>query len=98
MSSLVLGEVETRGNTQYVGKYLPLYKPCASRRDATSEKKKKLRPKICVKIINKFSYQILHMMSDCCVCLYRQGQKMRLCGKNVTIFGTLVYSTQQCST
>ena len=38
------GEVETRGSTQFVGKYLPQCKPSASRRDATSEEKEKLRP------------------------------------------------------
>ena len=41
---LALGEVEMRGSTQFVGKPLPQYKPSASRRDATSEVKEKLRP------------------------------------------------------
>ena len=45
LSSLALGEVETRGSTQYVGKPLPQCKPSASRRDATSEEMEKLRPK-----------------------------------------------------
>ena len=42
---LALGEVQTRGSTQYVGKPLPQCKPSASRRDATSEEMEKLRPK-----------------------------------------------------
>ena len=37
------GEVETRGSTQSVGKPLPQCKLSASRRDATSEEKEKLR-------------------------------------------------------
>ena len=41
-SFLVLGEVETRGSTHLDGKPLP--QPSASRRDATSETKEKLRP------------------------------------------------------
>ena len=45
LSFLVPGEVETRGSTQYVGKPLPQCKPSASRRNATSEEKGKLRPK-----------------------------------------------------
>ena len=45
LSFLALGEVETRGSTQYVGKPLPQYKPSKSRHDATSEKMEKLRPK-----------------------------------------------------
>ena len=44
-TSLVPGEVETQGSTQYVGKPLPQCKPSASRRDATSEEMEKLRPK-----------------------------------------------------
>ena len=44
LSFLTLGEVETRGNTHLDGKPLPQCKPSASRRDATSEEKKKLRP------------------------------------------------------
>ena len=43
--SLALGEVETRGSTQCIGKPLPQCKPSASRCDATSEKMEKLRPK-----------------------------------------------------
>ena len=43
-SFLALGGVETRGSTQFVGKPLPQSKPSASRRDATSEEKEKLRP------------------------------------------------------
>ena len=46
LSSLVPGEVETRGSTQYVGKPLPQCKPSASRRGATSKDFEKLRPKI----------------------------------------------------
>ena len=45
LSCLVLGEVETQGSTQYVGKPLPQCKPSTSWRDATSEKMEKLRPK-----------------------------------------------------
>ena len=44
-SFLAPGEVETRGSTQLDGKPLPQCKPSVSRRDATSEEKKKLRPK-----------------------------------------------------
>ena len=44
-SFLAPGEVETRGNTQLDGKPLPQCKPPASRRDATSNEKLKLRPK-----------------------------------------------------
>ena len=44
LSFLVPGEVETRGITQYVRKPLPQCKPSASRHDATSEEKEKLRP------------------------------------------------------
>ena len=36
-SSLVPGEVESRGSTQYVGRALLQCKPYASRHDATSE-------------------------------------------------------------
>ena len=43
-SFLVLGEVETRGSTQLVGKPLPHCKPSTSRHDATSEEMEKLRP------------------------------------------------------
>ena len=50
LSCLALGEVETRGSTQYVGKPLPQCKPSRSRRDATSEEMEKLQPKkLCVK-------------------------------------------------
>ena len=45
LSFLVAGEVETRGSTHLDGKPLPQYKPSASRHDATSEEKEKLRPK-----------------------------------------------------
>ena len=45
LSFLAPGEVETRGSTHLDGKPLPQCKPSASRRDATSEEKKKLRPK-----------------------------------------------------
>ena len=45
LSFLALGEAETRGSTFLDGKPLPQCKPSASRRDATSEEKKKLRPK-----------------------------------------------------
>ena len=45
LSSLMLGEVETQGSTQYVGKFLPQCKPSANRRDATSEKMEKLQLK-----------------------------------------------------
>ena len=44
LSFLALGEAETRGSTHLNGKHLPRCKPSASRRDATSEEKKKLRP------------------------------------------------------
>ena len=44
-SFLLLGEVETRGSTHLDGKPLPQCKPSASRHDATSEEKKKLRPR-----------------------------------------------------
>ena len=39
------GEVDTRGITHLDGKPLSHYKPSVSRCDATSEEKKKLRPK-----------------------------------------------------
>ena len=45
MSSLALGEVETGGSTQNVGKPLLQCKPFASRRDTTFEEMEKLRPK-----------------------------------------------------
>ena len=44
-SFLMPGEVKTRGSTHLDGKPLPQSKPSTSRRDATSEEKKKLRPK-----------------------------------------------------
>ena len=44
MSFLALGEVETRGSTHLDGKPLLQCKPSASRCDATSEEKEKLRP------------------------------------------------------
>ena len=45
MSFLALGAVESRGSSHLDGKPLPKCKPSASRRDATSEEKKKLIPK-----------------------------------------------------
>ena len=42
LSFLVLGEVETRGSAQYVGKPLGQCKPSASRHDATSEEMEKI--------------------------------------------------------
>ena len=44
-SFVVLGEVETRGSTHLDGKPLPQCKPSASRCDAISEEKEKMRPK-----------------------------------------------------
>ena len=44
LSFLALGEVETRGSTQYIGKPLHQCKPSASKHNATSEEKEKLRP------------------------------------------------------
>ena len=41
LSFLMLGEVETRGSTQYVGEHLPQCKPSISRHDATSEEMEK---------------------------------------------------------
>ena len=49
LSFLVPGEVETRESTHMDGKPLPQYKPSASKRDATSEEKDKLKPKILCK-------------------------------------------------
>ena len=43
-SFLALGEAKTRESTHLDGKPLSQWKPSASRRDATSEEKEKLRP------------------------------------------------------
>ena len=64
-------EVETQRSTHYLGKPLLQCKPSTSRRDTTSEKMEKLRPKICMKIISKVYYQIIHQVLDYYVCLYR---------------------------
>ena len=45
LSFLTPGEVETRGSTHLNGKPLPQCKAFASRHDATSNEKDKLRPK-----------------------------------------------------
>ena len=45
LSFLVLAEVEIQESTQLEGKPLPQCKPSASKRDATSEEEKKIRPK-----------------------------------------------------
>ena len=58
----MLGEVETRGSTQYVGKPLLQYKPSVSRRDATYEKMENCNPKNGMKINNKVSSQIPHQL------------------------------------
>ena len=68
-SSLVPGEVETRGNTQYVGKPLPKCKPSASRHDATSEKMEKCDPKNCMRVNSKVTCQIIRQVLDFCVYL-----------------------------
>ena len=45
LTFLVLGEVEIQESTHLDGRPLPECKPSATRRNATSEEKKKLRPK-----------------------------------------------------
>ena len=53
LSFLAPGEVKTRGSSHLDGKPLLQYKPSASRHDATSEEKEKLRPKTLYKSYQK---------------------------------------------
>ena len=96
LSFLAPGKVETRGSTQCVGKPLPQCKPSASRRDATSEEKEKLRPKNFNE--NYKQGYLSNYLSDIRLLrvLVMIGPKNAPAQeKKVTIFGILVYSTHK---
>ena len=85
----MLGEVETQGSTQLVGKPLPQYKPSASRRDATSEEKKNCNSKPCMSVSSKATYLINCQALGYCMYLLWQVPELYLQAKKLQFLGCL---------